>query len=36
VLAEAQLSALEKKQDGLSFTTGSTHAFIIGPKGLGV
>jgi hypothetical protein len=35
VLAEAQLSALEKKQDGLSFTTGNTHAFITGPKGWG-
>jgi hypothetical protein len=33
VLTEAQVSALEKKQDGLSFTTGNTHAFITDPKG---
>ncbi|MDN5752199.1 MAG: hypothetical protein L0H15_02820 [Nitrosospira sp.] len=33
VLTEAQVSALEKKQDGLSFTTGNAHAFITGPKG---
>lgn len=30
---KAQVSALEKKLDGLSFTTGNTHAFITGSKG---
>lgn len=33
MLTEVQVSALEKKQDGLSFTIGNTHAFITGSKG---
>lgn len=33
MLTEAQVSALEKKQESLSFTTRNTHRFITGPQG---
>jgi hypothetical protein len=35
VLTKAQFSALEKKQDGLSFTTGNTRSQGMGMRDLG-
>jgi hypothetical protein len=32
MLIEEHVSALEKRKDGLSFTTGNTHAFITDSK----